>query len=172
MKRAQTGFTLLELMVTLVILGILLAIGVPSFQSVIRNNRIASSTNELVATLTYARSEAMKRGDAVTVCPTEDQEDCAGDTNWATGWMAFVDLNQDGARDETEALLQVWQGLGGDLQLESSVQFLQYTPAGLTSPVISNGSFQLMKPGYEGEHARCIRIGNTGRIFTERNTCS
>jgi type IV fimbrial biogenesis protein FimT len=144
---------------------------VPSFQSVIRNNRIASSTNELVAALTYARSESMKRGDAVTACPTEDQESCADSNDWATGWMVFVDLNQDGARDETEALMQVWPGLGGNLELESNVQFLQYTPSGLTSPVISNSSFQLMSPGHEGEHARCIRIGNTGRILTERNTC-
>jgi type IV fimbrial biogenesis protein FimT len=172
MKKAQAGFTMLELMVTVVILGILLTIGVPSFQSVIRNNRIASSTNELVGALTYARSEAMKRGDAVTACPTEDQESCAGSNDWATGWMVFVDLNQDGARDATEALLQVWQGLGGDLDLESSVQFMQYTSTGLTNPVISNGAFELMSPGHDGEDARCVRIGNTGRISTQRNTCS
>jgi type IV fimbrial biogenesis protein FimT len=171
MKRAPKGFTLLELMVALTVLSILLAVGVPSFRNIIRNNRIASGTNELVGALTYARSEAMKRGDTVTTCPTEDQEECSGSNDWATGWMVFVDLNRDGARDETELLLQVWQGLGGDLDLESSGQFLQYTSTGLTDPVISNADFELMMPGFEGEHARCIQVGNTGRIFTERNTC-
>ncbi len=174
MKRAQNGFTMLELMVTLVVLSILLGIGVPSFQSVIRNNRIASATNELVGALTYARSEAMKRGDTVTACPTVDEESCAGSNDWAKGWILFVDVDQNGARAETELLLQVGQGVGGDLELKSpvAVQFLQYTSTGLTSPVISNASFQVMKPGYEGEHARCVRIGNTGRIFMERDTCS
>lgn len=165
---------MLELMVTLVVLAILLGIGVPSFQSVIRNNRIAAATNELVGALTYARSEAMKRGDAVTVCPTEDEESCAGSNDWATGWIVFVDVDQDSERAETELLLQIGQSLGGDLELKSplAVQYLQYTSTGLTNPVISNATFELMKPGYEGEHARCVRIGNTGRIFTERNTCS
>lgn len=172
MKRAPTGFTLLDLMTTIVVLGILLTVGVPTFASIVRNNRISASTNELVVSLTYARSEAMKRGDIVTVCSSVDQAACAGSNDWANGWIVFVDLNRDGARDVTEQLLQVWPGLGGDLQLDASMQFLQYASTGLTVPVITNGVFQLMKPGHEGTDARCIQIGNTGRIFTERDMCT
>ena len=172
MKRAQTGFTLLDLLTTITVLGILLAVGIPGFASIIRNNRIASSTNELVVALTYARSEAMKRGDPVTVCPSEDDDACAGSNDWSTGWFVFVDQNFDGARDEDEPILQVWSGVTGGLDLDSSLQFIQYASTGLTTPVITNGSFELMKPGYGGEDARCIRIGNTGRISTERANCS
>lgn len=171
MKRAQPGFTLLELMVTLVVLGILLAVGVPSFANIIRNNRITARTNELVATFTYARSEAMKRGDVVTTCSSADEDSCAASNDWATGWIIFVDLNRDGARDVTEELLQAATAIGNGLELESSLQFLQYESTGLTSPIISNGWFELMSPGHGGEDARCIQIGNTGRIFTERSTC-
>jgi type IV fimbrial biogenesis protein FimT len=172
MKRGQSGFTLFELLTTIAVLGILLAVGVPSFSSIIRNNRIAAATNDLVTALTFARSEAMKRGDMVTTCPSEDQAACAGSNDWSTGWIVFVDRNLDGARDVDEPLLQVWLGVGADLQLDSDpLQFVQYTSTGLTSPVITNQSFELMKPGYGGEHARCIRLGNTGRIFTERNEC-
>jgi len=171
MKRPPAGFTLLDLMTTIVVLGVLLTIGIPSFASIMRNNRIAASTNELVVTLTYARSEAMKRGDVVTVCSSTDQDACAGSNNWANGWIVFVDLNRDGSRDATEQLLQVWPALSGGLQLDASMQFLQYASTGLTIPVITNGVFQLMKPGYEGEDARCIQIGNTGRITTERDMC-
>ncbi|MGH8250593.1 MAG: GspH/FimT family pseudopilin [Steroidobacteraceae bacterium] len=172
MKSGQFGFTLLDLLTTVVVLGILLTVGIPSFSSIMRNNRIAGSTNELVTALTYARSEAMKRGDIVAACPSDDQSTCAGNNDWSTGWVVFVDLNEDGARDVTEQLLQVWQPIGGGLELDSSLQFLQYASTGLTIPINTNGSFELMKPGYAGTDARCIRIGNTGRIFTERETCS
>jgi type IV fimbrial biogenesis protein FimT len=172
MKRAQYGFTLLDLITTLTVLGILVAVGVPSFSSAIRNNRIAAGTNELVTALTFARSEAMKRGDTVTACPSTDGDACAASDDWSTGWFVFVDLNADGARDEVEPILQVWPAIEGGLQLDGDpLQFVRYTPSGLTNPVITDQQFQLMKPGYEGDKARCIQIGNTGRIFTERNTC-
>ena len=83
-----------------------------------RNNRIAASTNELVVALTYARSEAMKRGDIVTTCASDDEDTCAGSNDWGTGWIVFVDLNQDGARDVNEPLLQVWPAIGGGLELD------------------------------------------------------
>jgi type IV fimbrial biogenesis protein FimT len=172
MKKAATGFTLMDLLVTLTVLGILVAVGIPSFSSVIRNNRIAAHTNELVAALTYARSEAMKRGDVVAVCPSEDGETCADSNDWSTGWFVFVDNNVDGARDADEILLQVWPAIEDVLELDSGpLQSVQYASTGLTMPVITDQTFELMQPGHEGELARCIRLGNTGRIFTERNTC-
>ena len=172
MKRAQAGFTLLDLLTTVVVLGILLTVGIPSFAHIMRNNRIAASTNELVVALTFARSEAMKRGDIVTTCSSVDEDTCAGDEDWSTGWIVFVDLNQDGARDVTEQLLQVWPAIGGGIELVSNMEFLQYASTGLTVPIITSGNFELMKPGHAGTDARCIRIGNTGRIFSERDTCS
>ena len=105
-------------MTTLVVLGILLTVGIPSFASIMRNNRIAASTNELVVALTFARSEAMKRGDTVTTCASDDEDSCAGSNDWGTGWIVFVDLDQNGAREVTEPLLQVWPAIGGGLELE------------------------------------------------------
>ncbi|MBX3704489.1 MAG: GspH/FimT family pseudopilin [Steroidobacteraceae bacterium] len=172
MKKAQTGFTLLELMMAITVLAILLAIAVPTFGSVIRSNRIATATNELVTALTLARSESMKRGDSVTVCASDDSALCAGSEDWSTGWIVFVDTDGNGSRGAGEPLLQAWTAIGAGLALDASVEFLQYTPTGLTSPVITNGSFELMKPGYGGDKARCIRIGNTGRVSTERETCT
>ena len=172
MKRAQAGFTLMELMVTLTVVGILAAVGIPSFSSVIRNNRITAHTNELVTALTLARSEAMKRGDVVTTCPSEDGETCAGNNDWSTGWFVFLDTNADGARDADEEQLQVWPAIEDVLDLDSDpMQFVQYASTGLTIPVITDQTFQLMQPGFDDELARCIRLGNTGRVFTERNTC-
>jgi len=172
MRKAHSGFTLLELMVSIGVLAILLAIGVPTFQNVIRNNRIAGSTNELVTALTYARSEAMKRGDPVTVCASSDEAVCTGDTDWSTGWIVFVDTDGNATRGAGEPLIQVWGAIGGGLDLDAFDGSIQYTSTGLTFPVITNGWFELMKPEHGGDKARCVRIAGTGRISTERSTCS
>ena len=84
--KKQTGFTLIELMVTVSILATVLAIGVPSFRSLIENNRIRSVTNDLVAALQFARSEAVKRGIPVTLCSSSDQASCSG--AWINGWVS------------------------------------------------------------------------------------
>ncbi len=89
-SRRGAGFTLVELMVTIAVLAILLAIGIPAFASLIAANRLTSATNELVASLQTARTEAIRRNARVTVCPAAPGATaCSGD--WRDGWMAFVD---------------------------------------------------------------------------------
>ncbi|WP_185957738.1 GspH/FimT family pseudopilin [Tepidiphilus olei] len=86
----DSGFTLVELMVTIAVLAILLAIGIPSFASLIASNRLTSATNELIASLQTARTEALRRNVRVTVCPAAPTATaCSG--AWRDGWMAFVD---------------------------------------------------------------------------------
>ncbi|WP_185955422.1 GspH/FimT family pseudopilin [Tepidiphilus sp. J10] len=88
--RDDSGFTLVELMVTIVVLAILLAIGIPSFATLIASNRLTSATNELIASLQTARTEALRRNARVTVCPADPTATaCSG--AWRDGWMAFVD---------------------------------------------------------------------------------
>lgn len=89
-SRRGAGFTLVELMVTIAVLAILLAIGIPAFAPLIASNRLTSATNELVAALQTARTEAIRRNVRVTVCPAAPTATaCSG--AWRDGWMAFVD---------------------------------------------------------------------------------
>lgn len=84
------GFTLIELLVTLVVGVLLLTIGVPSFQGIIAQNRAASSANELLTSLQFARSEAVRlRTDAV-LCPSTDGENCTGGDDWDDGWIVRI----------------------------------------------------------------------------------
>ncbi len=88
--RDDSGFTLVELMVTIAVLAILLAIGIPAFASLIASNRLTSATNELIASLQTARTEALRRNARVTLCPAAPSATaCSG--AWRDGWMAFVD---------------------------------------------------------------------------------
>jgi len=95
------GFTLVELMVTVAIVGILTSVGVPSFIEMINQNRATSLANELAASLNLARSEAIKRGLQVSICKSANISDSvtaanvlcstATSTSWKNGWLIFVD---------------------------------------------------------------------------------
>ena len=114
MKRAQPGFTLLELMVVLAIAGVLFAVAVPAMGNFIRNGRITAAANDVMAALHFTRSEAIKRRQPVTLCTSADavladntanvNATCEDSPN-LTGWIVFVDLNQNGQREAGDTIL-------------------------------------------------------------------
>lgn len=85
----SAGVTLIELMVSIALLGVLLAIGVPSFQSFIESSRIRSATSALEGALKLARGEAVKRNSEVLVCRRVSDTNCQDGTTWAAGVLIF-----------------------------------------------------------------------------------
>ncbi len=107
-KDSQTGFTLIELMITLSIAAILLTQAVPSFRTMIANNRIVSQINELVSAINYGRSEAAKLNTTVILCgsanPTVAVPTCGGAV---TGWLLFASGDANNTFDAADTLIRV-----------------------------------------------------------------
>ena len=93
------GFTIIELMTVIAVLGVALAIGVPSFSGFLQDNRLVSHLNSLSSTLSLARSEAIKQNARVVVCGSTNGTACNAAGAWEKGWIAFVDRNADLAPD-------------------------------------------------------------------------
>ena len=87
------GFTIIELMTVVAVLGVALAIGVPTMSDFLLNNRLVSDVNSLSSALTLARSEAIKQNQRVVVCASTDKSTCNAGSVWETGWIVFVDRN-------------------------------------------------------------------------------
>lgn len=112
---SSSGFTLIELMVTLTVLAILVSLGMPAMADVVRNNRRTTLVNELLASLMLARADAARSGQPVIVCGVDDansngaidaaERACTG-LDWRTGWMvaAWNDADADSVLDNGELL--------------------------------------------------------------------
>jgi type IV fimbrial biogenesis protein FimT len=168
--RDETGFSLLELMAAIAVLCVLLGVAVPSFVDTINSNRTTSQANELVSALNYARSEAVKRSDLVSVCASANGTSCSGSNDWSTGWIVFTDSTGGaGTYDPpNDVLLQVWPATGG-LTLATNGSSIRYQGSGM---VVTTRNFLLQKPSCSGTRARQVSIFATGRVSTTKVTCT
>jgi type IV fimbrial biogenesis protein FimT len=97
--------TLPELLTTMSVVAISLAMAASSYDSVVSNNRRATSINELVSTMHAARSEAITRNLQLTICPSSDGNACEDGADWSVGWMYFTDVDQDRVPNGDDILL-------------------------------------------------------------------
>ncbi|HSG57902.1 MAG TPA: GspH/FimT family pseudopilin [Woeseiaceae bacterium] len=108
-KRQQSGFTLYELLITFLVIGVILALGVPNLAEFTRNSRMTSTANDLHAAFQLARSEAARAKTNITICASANALDaganCGG--TWDQGYIVFVDENGDLTRaGATESVLR------------------------------------------------------------------
>lgn len=165
------GFTLIELVMSIAIVGILLTVGIPSFRELITNNRIVSQTNDFVSDLAHARAEAVRRNTRVTICRSNTGTSCVPSSSWRDGWIVFTDPGGFGTLAAGETILRVHSAMPAGMTLavsgfENSGDYLQFLPSGLVSGVTGGstataGSFTLCVTGYKG---RTINFNAIGRV--------
>ncbi len=197
MKTArQTGFTLLELMVTIVVASVILGFGVPSFMALVQNNRMTAAANDLLAALTIARTEAVKRATPVTICASNNPEAplpaCAATP--MNGWVVFVDSNDtdaDGQPDGNvviepgEVILQTHAALPPTMTPNANGVYASFAANGFTRTVGAvglplttavfcdvrgNAVIGTDQGGNDISAARVITMAPTGRAQVLRTT--
>ena len=171
-RAAQSGFTLMELLLGFAVLAILTTLALPAFTQFIANNRLAAESNELVASFQYARSEALKRGLPVQICSSEDGAGCNG--NWNQGWIAMVDPG--GTEEE---IIRVWTASDDAFEFTPTSGTAQFAPAGCLD-TNNDGNcdaddnavdFEVQLPGCTTDNARRVTLERTGRVASERVAC-
>lgn len=181
----HSGFTLVELMVATFVLAILLGIAIPSFQATIRNSRTTAQANDVIATLTYARSEATKRGLPVTMCAADAaRTGCAGAAvnNWSNGWLVFVDgggtagVVDAGAGD---VILKTSSRLATDVQVTTNnMGFLRFARTGVpTNTGAAAAGTVVLSLGVQhnectGTDRRLIGVTRIGRPNLSKTACT
>jgi len=171
----SAGFTLLELIVTVVIIAILAMMATPSIKSFTERNRVTATTNEFVNTLFYVRSESLKRRMNVAICVRNDAGDACNTTSkdYNKGWLIYMDCDNDGAFDtsntcdldgdgtaETPELLRLHKPLK-QISLKGTNSFanrILYKPSGRAN---ATGHIKIKIDNTEKKR---IIISRTGRI--------
>jgi len=173
--RRGAGFSLVELMVTIAVLAILLAIGIPSFASLIAANRLTSATNELVASLQTARTEAIRRNARITVCPAAPTATACSGTAWRDGWMVFVDQtpgNTPAPENTTDILFRGGPSpqnitIVGNTPVSSYVSFTADGTSKLLSRAFQAGTLRVCSTATalgDDRRARHLVLTGAGRI--------
>jgi type IV fimbrial biogenesis protein FimT len=159
-RSEQAGLTLPELLVTLTIV-LVIAIGMADFlPRFIQESRMVTAVNGFVSALYLARSEAIKHGRQVVLCPSRDKTTCGNSLDWPRGWLLFASDNRE--REPDEPLLQSGQLMGTGINMHSgnARKRIAYQPDGSSGG--TNSSFTFCGR-YNHAKPRVICLSNTGR---------
>lgn len=152
--RTARGFTLIELMIAIALLGILLALAMPSFSDIIRRMRIESAASSLSVAFATARSEAVKRGRNISVCKSSNGTACASSGDWSTGWVIYATAGVP---------IKVFDAPDGGVSMAGDANMINvvtFTPTGATT-LTAAGSIQVCKTG---QTAKVVSVAVSGRI--------
>lgn len=165
------GFTLIELMVTVALAAILMAVAVPNFTTFQRNAQLTSFSNTMLASINAARGEAMKRGRYAMLVPADR-------TNWSSGWVVFVDIDRSQAYEAasditilTTASPPGYLTVSGNGSAAESPPYIMFDASGYStrkSGAFGASTFEIKRNDVTSTdqltQTRRIKIASTGRV--------
>jgi len=165
----QSGFTLWELLVTMVVASLLVAIGIPSFRDAQRNSAITAAANDLITGLLAARAEAVKRQVPVTLCASPDPSAanpvCAQDGAGANGgFIVWVDWDPSHVDPLTGS--PTFAASDGNAVVDNNEAVLIRTPAPLSA--VPSGTLNIYAATTMGGNVRSgyVSFGPNGFLRT------
>jgi len=178
-SKGNNGFSIIELAVTLALLAVFVAVGVPSFSGLMRDNQLVADVNSLVASLQLARSESVKRGVQVSI-----RRVSTTNNQWEQGWIVFTDENGNGVFDDNgdsnlceegeDCILLSYGSLSNGYTLSTVGGFFSewfaYQPTGFVKGqgATNADTFTLCKQETGKAYYRQVVIEATGRPHTNK----
>jgi type IV fimbrial biogenesis protein FimT len=162
------GFTIVELMITLAVLAVLLALAVPNFNDASLSARMNGFANTLVAATQIARSEAIKRNQTITLCASSDGAACAASGGWEQGWIVLNEAT------DPDTVLQYQQPLPSEFNV---TQTGGTAPLSFPATVVgtTTATLTVCRSDPVGNEERVVTISGTGSAYvtiTTTGTCS
>lgn len=167
--RTTYAFTLIELIITLAVAAIVLAAGIPAFNRFIAANSAAADTNEVVSAVNFARSEAVKRGTWVSMCPANSALDACAAGAWQNGWLIFQDANGNGTYESgNDTLIRTQSAPGGSTSLSATANSVRFRGSGNAVAAVS---FTVRPATCNGDMERTVNVRLTGLVNTSKTGC-
>lgn len=166
-KGKITGFTLIELLTVIIVVGILVSVAAPAFTRFVESNRLTALTNDLVADINFARSEAIKRSARTGLCATSGSN-CATSTNWGSaGWTVFLDSDNSSTWTTGDTVVKTHDPSPANNTVTSDQNFLIFDKIGglvsaTSSVVVCNSRIN---------QQRAVSVGTTGRATITPGIC-
>ncbi len=161
-KPSEKGFTLLELMIGLAILGIVTALAAPSMSNMIGNGRISGISNDLATAMRFAKAESTARLTPVTICTSNAAgTDCDDAIAWREGWIVFTNAGLDNEVGDEDIVLRVQPSYHESIKTVDDVKVVHFLSSGRTN-LISSKKINI-KADSSGIQGINIFIGLNGR---------
>jgi type IV fimbrial biogenesis protein FimT len=171
----RAGFSMMEMLVTLLILGLVAAIGLPSLDEFIDDNRLNAAIGDLQSSMQAGRAEAVGRNAYVTLCKKNaDSTDCVTSGGWQQGWIIFVDVDGDGTVDAGDEIVMVHDALLASLTFHGTAGVkdrITFRPSGQTSLTSKQTLILCDERGFVDD-AKAMVVSIMGRASTMSATAT
>lgn len=172
-SRQLRGFSLVEVLITIVIAAIILGIGVPSFRNLIINNRIVSQTNEIIGVISIARSEAIRKNTSVSLCrvSANNSSSCAGSSATWDHWIIVTssgEIIQRGSFNRYGNTINITSSLIND-QIRFQSNGLSKTGSGAATVSVNSHRFRVCSTQLISS-SKHIVLGTGSRQSVEPNS--